>query len=117
MAKTQQHQAEKISEPIVVSDANFSETTKKHSLVFVDFWAAWCGPCRMMIPMIDELAREYAGKVVFVKLNVDENQETASNFGIMSIPTFVIMKDGSEAARLVGAMPKEKLKEELKKYL
>lgn len=102
---------------MVVSDANFSEMTKKHSLVFVDFWAAWCGPCRMMIPMIDELAREYAGKVVFVKLNVDENQKTASNFGIMSIPTFVIMKDGSETARLVGAMPKEKLKEELKKYI
>lgn len=115
MARTQQ--AGKISEPIVVSDANFSETAKKHPLLFVDFWAAWCGPCRMMGPIVDELAREYAGKVVFAKLNVDESQETASNFGVMSIPTFVIMKDGSEAQRLVGAMPKEKLKEELQKYL
>ncbi len=115
MAKTQQ--VEKPSEPIVVSDANFSETTKKHPLVFVDFWAEWCGPCRMMGPIVDELAKEYAGRVVFAKLNVDENQETASNFGVMSIPTFVIMKGGSEAARLVGAMPKEKLKEELQKYV
>lgn len=115
MAKTQQ--AEKISEPIIVSDASFSEATKKHPLVFVDFWAAWCGPCRMMGPIVDELAKEYAGKVVFAKLNVDDNQETASNFGVMSIPTFVIIKDGSEAGRLVGAMPKEKLKEELQKYI
>lgn len=110
-------QPEKLTGPIQLSDANFSETVRKHPLVFVDFWAAWCGPCRMMAPLMDELAGEYAGKVVFAKLNVDENQETASNFGIMSIPTFVIMKDGSEATRLVGAMPKERIREELQKHL
>lgn len=116
MAKTHQ-QAEKIMEPLVVSDATFSETTKKHPLIFVDFWAAWCGPCRMMGSVVDELAKEYAGRAVFAKLNVDENQETASSFGIMSVPTFVILKEGTEVGRLVGAMPKEKLKEEVQKYL
>ncbi|MBE3573219.1 MAG: thioredoxin [Moorella humiferrea] len=81
--------------------------------VVVDFWAAWCGPCRMMAPVLDQLAEDYAGNVKFTKVNVDENQELAARYGIMSIPTLVIFKDGREVGRVIGYMPKDKLKEQL----
>ncbi|MCG0278102.1 MAG: thioredoxin [Thermanaeromonas sp.] len=81
--------------------------------VVVDFWAAWCGPCRMMAPVLEQVAQEYDGRIKFVKLNVDENQELAARYGIMSIPTLVIFKNGEEVGRLVGYMPKEKLKQNL----
>jgi thioredoxin 1 len=83
----------------------------------VDCWAPWCGPCRMVAPIIEELARDYAGKVVFGKLNVDENPQTATRFGIMSIPTMLIMMNGKEIDRIIGALPKHSIEERIRKHL
>ena len=83
----------KIDKPIVVSDRNFEQTMKSYPLVVVDCWAAWCAPCRAIAPIVDQLAKDYSGKVVFGKLNVDENPETAQRFGIMAIPTLLVMKN------------------------
>jgi len=83
----------------------------------VDFWAPWCGPCLIMAPVFEELAEEYEGKVAFGKLNVDENPQTAGRFGILGIPTLLIMKNGEEVDRIVGAVPKDYIKTKLKKHL
>jgi len=104
-------------EPIHVTDSNFNEIVKKHPLILVDFWASWCGPCRALAPTIEELAKEYAGKVAIGKLNVDENPKTAESFQVFSIPTMVIMKDGCEVDRIVGLVPKQHVEAVLKKYL
>lgn len=86
-----------------VSDQNFEEVVLKSQLpVLVDFYAEWCGPCKMAAPIIDEMAEEYKDKVLIVKLDVDENQETAGKYGVMSIPTMILFKDGEEVARKVG---------------
>ncbi len=103
--------------PIAVDDAHFDETVKKHSLMLIDCWAAWCGPCRLLAPTIDELARDYAGRVTVGKLNVDDNPLTAERFSVMSIPTLLIMKNGVEVDRVVGCVPKELIGERLKKHL
>ncbi|MBS7540453.1 thioredoxin [Ancylobacter lacus] len=93
-----------------VSDHSFeADVINSSQPVLVDFWAEWCGPCRMVAPVLDEVAGELASKVKIVKLNVDENPETASKFGIMSIPTLLLFKDGKIASRQVGAAPKAKL--------
>jgi len=95
-----------------VSDANFdSEVLKSAEPVVVDFWAEWCGPCRMIAPALEELAGTLGDKVKIVKLNVDENPATASKYGIMSIPTLMIFKNGQLASRQVGAAPKQKLEQ------
>ena len=106
----------KIDKPIVVSDRNFDQTTKSYRLLVVDCWAAWCAPCRAIAPVVDELAREYSGKVVFGKLNVDENPETRDKFGVMAIPTLLVMKDGREVDRVVGVVPKNQLEAKLNAY-
>jgi len=98
-----------IDKPIVVSDRNFDQTIKNYPLVVVDCWAAWCAPCRAIAPIVEELAKEYSGKVVFGKLNVDENPETAEKFGIQAIPTLLVMKNGAEVDRIVGLLPKSQL--------
>ena len=99
-----------------VTDQNFeSEVLKSDKPVLVDFWAPWCGPCQMMGPIVDELAGEVGEKYKVVKLNVDENRGTAGQFGIMSIPTLIIFKDGKVAKQLVGLQSKESLQEELGK--
>jgi thioredoxin 1 len=91
-----------------VTDKNFEEEVIKSKLpVFVDFFAPWCGPCQMAAPIIDELAKEYEGKAKVVKLNVDESPKAAQKYGVMSIPTVVIFKDGKEAKRTVGFPGKE----------
>jgi thioredoxin len=95
-----------------VSDADFdSEVLKASTPVVVDFWAEWCGPCRMIAPALEEIAGSLNGKVKIVKLNVDENPHTAQKFGIMSIPTLMIFKNGEMAARQIGAAPKQKLEQ------
>ena len=102
-----------INKPIVVSDRNFEQTIKSYPLVVVDCWAAWCAPCRAIAPVVDELARQYSGKIVFGKLNVDENPETAQRFSIMAIPTLLVMKNAKEVDRIVGALPKSELQEKI----
>jgi len=98
-----------IDKPIVVSDRNFDQTVKNYPLIVVDCWAAWCAPCRAIAPVVEELAKEYSGKVVFGKLNVDDNPETAEKFSIRAIPTLLVMKNGSEVDRIVGVLPKNQL--------
>jgi thioredoxin 1 len=105
-----------IDKPIVVSDRNFEQTTKSYPLLVVDCWAAWCAPCRAIAPIVDELAKEYSGKVVFGKLNVDENPETTQRFGVMAIPTLLVMKDGKEVDRVVGIVPKNQLEAKVNAY-
>ncbi|MEM3823451.1 MAG: thioredoxin [Candidatus Bathyarchaeia archaeon] len=102
---------------IYVTDSNFKEVVSKNSLVLVDFFADWCMPCRMMAPVIEELAKEYAGKVLIGKLNVDENPATAERFQVFSIPTLIIIKAGEEVDRIVGFVPKNQVEARLKKYL
>ncbi|OGI24952.1 MAG: thioredoxin [Candidatus Moranbacteria bacterium RBG_13_45_13] len=98
------------------TDQNFEqEVLKSEKTVLVDFWAAWCGPCQMMGPVINELAEEVKEKYKVGKLNVDENRETASKYGVMSIPTLIIFKGGKEIKQFVGVQSKENLKEELGK--
>jgi len=96
----------------IVSDATFeSEVLKASEPVVVDFWAEWCGPCRMIAPALEEIAGSMAGRIKVVKLNVDENPGTATKYGIMSIPTLMIFKNGQLASRQIGAVPKQKLEQ------
>jgi thioredoxin 1 len=95
-----------------VSDADFeAEVLKATSPVVVDFWAEWCGPCKQIAPALEEISGSLGAKVKIVKLNVDENPATASKYGIMSIPTLMVFKNGKEASRQVGAGPKQKLEQ------
>lgn len=103
---------------IVLTDQNFEEQVRKSEMpVLVDFWAPWCPPCRVVSPIIDELAKEFEGKIIVGKLNVDENQQTASNFGIMSIPTLLLFKNGQPVDSIVGAQSKETIKQKMEKLL
>ena len=104
-------------EVIHITDSNFSKVVGENSLVLVDFFADWCMPCRMMAPIVEELAKEYAGKVLVGKINVDENPATANRFQVFSVPTLVIMKSGEEVDRIVGFVPKSQIEARLKKYL
>jgi thioredoxin 1 len=99
-----------------VSDANFDETVTRHQFVLIDFWAAWCGPCRALAPTIEELAGQYNGKIVVAKLDVDENPATAERFQVYSIPTMVMMKNGKEVERIVGCVPKDCIETIVKKH-
>ena len=93
-----------------VSDVSFdADVLKSSQPVLVEYWAAWCGPCKMIAPMLEEVSAEYAGKVTIAKLNVDENPETAAKFGIRGIPTLMLFKDGQVAATKVGALSKSQL--------
>lgn len=101
-----------------VTDASFPTEVLESSVpVLVDFWAPWCGPCRMVAPVVDEIAEQYEGQIKVVKLNTDENPQVASQYGIRSIPTLMIFKDGQRVDMVVGAVPKTTLATTLDKYL
>ena len=106
-----------ITEPIVLTDSNFASEVSKYPIMLVDFWAPWCGPCRMVSPIIEQLSREYSGKVAFGKVNVDENQRIAASFGIKSIPTLMIFKGGKAVDVIIGALPKGQIEMKLKQQL
>ncbi len=107
-----------MSEPIELTDDNFEQEVLKSDLpVLVDFWATWCGPCRMVGPIVDELAKEYAGRIKVGKLNVDNNGKTSIKYGIMSIPSLLFFKKGQVVDQMVGAAPKNSFVEKLEKVL
>ena len=104
---------------VILSDANFdAEVVKSTVPVFVDFWAPWCGPCQVMGPVVEEMSTTYAASTIKIaKLNVDDNPETAGKYGVLSIPTFIVFKDGVPADTLVGGVSKEKLKSFVDKHV
>ncbi len=105
------------AKPILLSDASFSSEISKYPLLVVDFWAAWCGPCRTVAPIIEQLAKEYAGRVAFGKLNVDENPLTSGEFEVQSIPTLLIFRNGEAVDGIVGAVPKYQIESKIKAHL
>jgi thioredoxin 1 len=101
-----------------VTDDDFEERViKAKGLALVDFWAEWCGPCRMVAPILEELAVEYEGRVTVTKLNVDENRQTPTQFGIRSIPTILFFKDGSRIDQVIGALPKSAIRTKIQQHL
>jgi len=100
------------------TDATFDENVKASDVpVLVDFWAEWCGPCKMISPVLEEIAQEHEGKIRIGKLNIDDNLDVTRRFEVMSIPTLILFKDGEEQTRLIGAKPKGQLLEEISAYL
>lgn len=103
-----------MSKPVAIDDSNFDKIVlQAKTPVLVDFWAAWCGPCRLVAPLVEELAEEYEGKISFAKLDVDQNPKMASKYGVMSIPTLLIFKKGEPVSNIVGFRPKAELKRSL----
>jgi thioredoxin len=116
--RTQLQSGEKYNgKPIILSDATFSSEISKYPVMVVDFWAVWCGPCRTVAPIIEQLAKEYSGRVAFGKLNVDENPLTSSEFQVESIPTLLIFRDGEPVDGIIGAAPKYQIESKLKAQL
>jgi thioredoxin 1 len=107
-----------VAKPIEVTDKTFEDLVLKADLpTLVDFWAVWCGPCKMIAPVLEEIAQEYDGQLQVTKLDVDHNNDSAFKYGVMSIPTLILFKDGQPAERIVGFMPKEKLLMRIKPHL
>ena len=102
---------------VKLTDADFDAQVKAQPLILVDFWAEWCGPCRMIAPVLEELASEYGDRLAVGKLNVDENRQTASRFGIRSIPTLLFFRDGARVDQVIGAHPKATLKAKIDQLL
>jgi len=103
--------------PIKVTDADFDQVIKEKPLVIVDFWAEWCAPCRAIAPIVEDLAKKYAGKVTFAKLNTDENPEVPQRYMVMGIPTLLFFKGGKLVDQVIGAMPRAPFEERVKKQL
>ncbi len=102
---------------MTLTDATFSSEVSRHPLMVVDFWASWCGPCRMVGPIVEQLAEEYAGRVAFGKLNVDENPVVSNAFRIQSIPTLLVFRNGEAVDGLLGAAPKSQIVGKFERYL
>ena len=102
---------------ITLNDSNFNDEISRETPILVDFWAEWCGPCRLVAPVLDEIATQYEGKIALGKLNVDENPRLSATFDVMSIPTMILFKDGVEKKRIIGARPKHAIVSELSEYL
>jgi len=117
LMKLKEKKQEMSAKPVPVTDSNFIDIVNKHPLALIDCWAPWCGPCVVIAPIVEELAKEYVGKALFGKLNVDENPRTAERFQIFGIPTLLIIKNGKEVDRIVGLVPKDNIKARLKKHL
>jgi len=103
--------------PLHLTGENFQQAVKKYPLLVVDFWASWCGPCRLMNPVIESLAKKMAGRVVFGKVNVDEETSLANDFNILSIPTLIFFQNGQKVEEVTGAVPEKMLEEKLAVYL
>ncbi|HEX7274232.1 MAG TPA: thioredoxin [Nitrososphaeraceae archaeon] len=106
-----------IKEPLDLDDSNFTQTINKYPLLLVDFWAPWCGPCRMMSPIIDQVGKEYIGKLVVGKVNVDENPNISSQFGISSIPTLILFKRGQAVNNIIGSVSKSRIDEMVRTHI
>jgi len=106
-----------LGKPLDLTDATCNKFVEGNSLSVIDCWAPWCGPCRFVSPVIEELARDYVGKISFGKLNVDKNQRVATQYGIMSIPTLLVFKEGKLVDKIVGAMPRQMLEPKITKHL
>ncbi|RPI84917.1 MAG: thioredoxin [Nitrosopumilales archaeon] len=106
-----------MKEPLNLDDSNFAQTINKYPLLLVDFWAPWCGPCRMMSPIIDQVGKEYIGKLVVGKVNVDENPNISGQFGISSIPTLILFKRGQVVNNIIGSVSKSRIDEMVKMHL
>ena len=122
MKKLQQIMNEKellknIKDPLNLDDSSFFQTISKFPLLLVDFWAPWCGPCRMMSPLIDQIGKEYMGKLVVGKVNVDENPTISRQFGISSIPTLILFKKGQAVNKIIGSVSKNKIDEMVRMHL
>jgi thioredoxin 1 len=105
------------NEPVDLTDATFNKFVEDNHLSVIDCWAPWCGPCRFVTPVVEELARDYVGKISFGKLNVDNNQRVAAQYGIMSIPTLLVFKDRKLVDQIVGAMPRQMLEPRITRHL
>ena len=107
-----------MSKPVVVTDSSFESIVEKSTgVILVDFWATWCGPCKMIAPIVEQIANENEGKITVGKLDVDANNQTVTKYGVMSIPTLILFKNGQAVERLVGYQPKERLMAKIKPYL
>ena len=104
-------------EVLILDDNNLAETVREHPFVVLDCWAEWCGPCKMVAPIIEQLAVEYAGRITFAKLNIDENMGTAMKYQISAIPTMLVFRNGEMAGQIIGALPKNHIEQKLQEFM